>query len=103
MVRFDKVVKRFGDHTVLDGLDLSVGRSERVTLVGPSGSGKTTVLRLLMTLERVTDGVIHVDGQPYSHMPAGRAAPWPRRTRSTCPRPGGESAWSSSSSTSFRT
>ncbi|APU43279.1 ectoine/hydroxyectoine ABC transporter ATP-binding protein EhuA [Streptomyces sp. TN58] len=73
MVRFEGVVKRFGDHTVLDGLDLSVGRSERVTLVGPSGSGKTTVLRLLMALERVTEGVIHFDGRPYSHMPAGRA------------------------------
>ncbi|XIE82069.1 ectoine/hydroxyectoine ABC transporter ATP-binding protein EhuA [Streptomyces sp. SBR177] len=82
-VRFDRVTKRFGDHTVLDGLDLSVGRGERVTLIGPSGSGKTTILRLLMTLERVTEGVIHVDGEPFSHMPgpgadgsgAGRLVP----------------------------
>ncbi|MFI5763132.1 ectoine/hydroxyectoine ABC transporter ATP-binding protein EhuA [Streptomyces sp. NPDC051563] len=72
MVRFEGVVKRFGGHTVLDGLDLRVGRGERVTLIGPSGSGKTTILRLLMTLERVTEGAIHVDGQPFSHMPAGR-------------------------------
>ncbi|MFF5970153.1 ectoine/hydroxyectoine ABC transporter ATP-binding protein EhuA [Streptomyces sp. NPDC012769] len=70
-VRFDRVTKRYGDHTVLDGLDLTVGRGERVTLIGPSGSGKTTILRLLMTLERVTEGVIHVDGLPFSHMPAG--------------------------------
>jgi polar amino acid transport system ATP-binding protein len=69
MVCFEHVVKRFGDHTVLDGLDLSVPRGKRVTLVGPSGSGKTTILRLLMTLERVSEGVIHVDGRPYSHMP----------------------------------
>ncbi|MFJ5831551.1 ectoine/hydroxyectoine ABC transporter ATP-binding protein EhuA [Streptomyces sp. NPDC093089] len=68
-VRFERVTKRYGDHTVLDALDLEVGRGERVTLIGPSGSGKTTILRLLMTLERVTDGVIHVDGEPYSHMP----------------------------------
>ncbi|APU44807.1 ectoine/hydroxyectoine ABC transporter ATP-binding protein EhuA [Streptomyces sp. TN58] len=72
MVRFEGVVKRFGDHTVLDGLDLRVGRGERVTLIGPSGSGKTTILRLLMTLERVTEGTIHVDGKPFSHMPAAR-------------------------------
>ncbi|WP_137994945.1 ectoine/hydroxyectoine ABC transporter ATP-binding protein EhuA [Streptomyces vilmorinianum] len=71
MIRFDQVTKRFGDHTVLDGLDLTVAPGERVTLIGPSGSGKTTILRLLMTLERVTDGVIHVDGKPFSHMPAG--------------------------------
>ncbi|MEU8621635.1 ectoine/hydroxyectoine ABC transporter ATP-binding protein EhuA [Streptomyces sp. NPDC048623] len=68
-VRFDRVTKRYGDHTVLDGLDLTVGRGERVTLIGPSGSGKTTILRLLMTLERVTEGVIHVAGRPFSHMP----------------------------------
>ncbi|MFJ5707459.1 ectoine/hydroxyectoine ABC transporter ATP-binding protein EhuA [Streptomyces sp. NPDC093105] len=71
-VRFAGVTKRFGDHTVLDGLDLAVAAGERVTLIGPSGSGKTTILRLLMTLERVTDGVIHVDGEPFSHMPSGR-------------------------------
>lgn len=69
MVRFDKVVKRFGDHTVLDDLDMTVGRGERVTLIGPSGSGKTTILRLLMTLEKVTGGVIEVGGEPLSHMP----------------------------------
>ncbi|ALG84775.1 ectoine/hydroxyectoine ABC transporter ATP-binding protein EhuA [Gordonia phthalatica] len=67
MIRFDDVVKRFGDHTVLDHLDFSVQRGEKVTLIGPSGSGKTTILRLLMTLEKVTDGVIWVDGKPLSH------------------------------------
>ncbi|MER5203607.1 ectoine/hydroxyectoine ABC transporter ATP-binding protein EhuA [Streptomyces sp. NPDC002825] len=76
-VRFDRVTKRYGDRTVLDGLDLEVGQGERVTLIGPSGSGKTTILRLLMTLERVTDGVILVDGEPFSHMPGagGRLVP----------------------------
>nr|WP_234367594.1 MULTISPECIES: ectoine/hydroxyectoine ABC transporter ATP-binding protein EhuA [Streptomyces] len=69
LVRFDRVVKRFGDHTVLDRLDFAVQRGEHVTLIGPSGSGKTTILRLLMTLERVSDGVIWVDGRPLSHMP----------------------------------
>lgn len=70
--RFDQVVKRYGDHTVLE-----VRRGEGVTLIGPSGSGKTTVLRLLMTLERVTEGVVHVDGAPFSHMPGrvGRLVP----------------------------
>ncbi|NML51590.1 ectoine/hydroxyectoine ABC transporter ATP-binding protein EhuA [Streptomyces sp. R302] len=70
-VRFTRVTKRFGELTVLDGLDLAVSSGEKVTLIGPSGSGKTTILRLLMTLERVTDGVIHVDGEPFSHMQLG--------------------------------
>ncbi|MEU5715660.1 ectoine/hydroxyectoine ABC transporter ATP-binding protein EhuA [Streptomyces sp. NPDC020403] len=77
LVRFDKVVKRYGDHVVLDQLDFTVRRGEHVTLIGPSGSGKTTILRLLMTLEKVSDGVIWVDGSPLSHVrtPSGALKP----------------------------
>ena len=67
IIRFDDVVKKYGKNTVLDGMDFSVAPGERVTLIGPSGSGKTTILRLLMTLERVTDGVIWVGGEPLTH------------------------------------
>jgi polar amino acid transport system ATP-binding protein len=68
MVRFDKVTKRYGDLVVLDALDLDVAGSEKVSIIGPSGSGKTTVLRMLMTLERINEGVIYVDGRPLTHM-----------------------------------
>jgi polar amino acid transport system ATP-binding protein len=64
---FQDVVKRFGDHTVLDQLNFTVAKGERVTLIGPSGSGKTTILRLLMTLEELSDGYIFVDGEPLTH------------------------------------
>ena len=64
---FDDVVKKFGDTTVLQDLNFSVERGERVTLIGPSGSGKTTILRLVMTLEELTGGFIYVDGQPLTH------------------------------------
>jgi ectoine/hydroxyectoine ABC transporter ATP-binding protein len=70
-IRFEGVVKRFGDNVVLRELDFSVAPGERVTLIGPSGSGKTTILRLLMTLEKVNDGVIWVDGRSLSHMRRG--------------------------------
>ncbi|GAB3207167.1 ectoine/hydroxyectoine ABC transporter ATP-binding protein EhuA [Marinactinospora thermotolerans] len=68
LIRFDKVVKRFGRNVVLRELDFTVDAGERVTLIGPSGSGKTTILRLLMTLERVNGGVIWVNGDSLSHM-----------------------------------
>jgi polar amino acid transport system ATP-binding protein len=68
MVRFEHVTKRYGPLTVLDGLDLDVARNEKVAIIGPSGSGKTTVLRMLMTLERIDEGVIWVDGEPLTHM-----------------------------------
>lgn len=71
MVRFAQVSKRYGDLTVLDRLDLDVSANEMVTIIGPSGSGKTTVLRLLMTLEDISDGVIYVEGEPLTHMERG--------------------------------
>ena len=71
LIKFEKVLKRFGDLTVLNDLDFTVAPGERVTLVGPSGSGKTTILRLLMTLETLTGGYIWVDNQPLWHMYKG--------------------------------
>ncbi|MEQ9814974.1 MAG: ectoine/hydroxyectoine ABC transporter ATP-binding protein EhuA [Azospirillaceae bacterium] len=68
MVRFEKVTKRYGSLTVLDSLDLDVEANEIVSIIGPSGSGKTTVLRMLMTLEEIDEGVIWVAGEPLTHM-----------------------------------
>jgi polar amino acid transport system ATP-binding protein len=42
-----------------------------VTLIGPSGSGKTTILRLLMTLEKLNSGVIRIGDRPLWHMERG--------------------------------
>ena len=62
MVRFDKVSKRYGSLTVLDGLDLDIGRGEKVSIIGPSGSGKTTVLRSLNGLEMPDAGTVTFTG-----------------------------------------
>jgi len=67
IIKFDNVVKRFGDVTVLDSLNFEVQKGEKVTIIGPSGSGKSTVLRILMTLEAINEGVIHVAGKPLWH------------------------------------
>jgi len=67
IIVMDKVVKRFGDAVVLDHLDFQVAKGEKVTIIGPSGSGKSTVLRILMTLETIDDGMIHVAGKPLWH------------------------------------
>ena len=68
MVRFEQVTKQYGDLVVLDHLDLDIRPNEKVAIIGPSGSGKTTVLRMLMTLERIDGGLIEVDGEPLTHM-----------------------------------
>ena len=63
MVRAEKIVKRFGNLTVLNGVDLSVKRGEVVVVIGPSGSGKTTLLRCINHLEKIDDGRIYIDGE----------------------------------------
>jgi polar amino acid transport system ATP-binding protein len=62
-VEFVGVDKRFGDVSVLEGLDLRAAPGEKVAIIGRSGSGKTTILRLLMGLERPTAGKVLLNGQ----------------------------------------
>ena len=65
IVKFDEVTKQYGDLVVLDKLNLEIKKNEMVSIIGPSGSGKTTVLRVLMTLEKINSGVIPVS---YTHL-----------------------------------
>jgi polar amino acid transport system ATP-binding protein len=63
MVHAEKIVKRFGSLTVLNGVDLAVKRKQVVVIIGPSGSGKTTLLRCINHLEKIDDGRIYIEGQ----------------------------------------
>ncbi len=62
MIRVHRLVKNFGAHPVLRGVDLHVQPGEYLVLVGPNGAGKTTLLRLLATLARPTTGEVRVGG-----------------------------------------
>jgi phospholipid/cholesterol/gamma-HCH transport system ATP-binding protein len=57
--------KRFGQHEVLRGLDLSIAAGELFVLMGPSGSGKSVFLRHLIGLETPTEGGVEIDGQTF--------------------------------------
>jgi len=61
-VQFNKIVKKFNDNLVLNGVDVDIKDHEFVVIVGPSGCGKTTLLRMLAGLEEITGGDILIDG-----------------------------------------
>jgi ABC-type multidrug transport system ATPase subunit len=64
--------RRFGDHEVLRGIDLSLGPGERLALTGPNGSGKTTLLRCASGTLMPTAGHAKVCGDEAGSMPARR-------------------------------
>jgi len=70
------LTKRFGDRTVLNGLDLTVGRGEFVALLGRSGSGKSTLLRVLAGLDDAVDGHVEVTGTVSVAFQQPRLLPW---------------------------
>jgi len=61
-IRVRGLVKSFGDHVVLRGVDLDIREGECLALVGPNGAGKTTLLRILSTLSRPTGGEVRIAG-----------------------------------------
>ena len=62
MIRTSGLVKRYGDVTALDGLDLVVPKGTVLGLLGPNGAGKTTAVRILTTLLDADGGTAHVAG-----------------------------------------
>jgi ABC-2 type transport system ATP-binding protein len=67
--------KSFGDHVVLDGIDLDVARATIFALLGPNGAGKTTMVQILSTLIGADGGEVRVAGHDLAREPeAVRAA-----------------------------
>ncbi|MFF1808182.1 amino acid ABC transporter permease/ATP-binding protein [Streptomyces sp. NPDC058251] len=64
--------KAYGEHVVLDGLDMTVRTGEVVALLGPSGSGKSTLLRSINHLEETDSGAVLIGGRRIGYRADGR-------------------------------
>ena len=72
VVDLREIHKSFGDHEVLQGVDLNVSSGECVVIFGRSGSGKSTLLRCINLLEEPTSGTVEVGGVIYEAGPSNR-------------------------------
>ncbi len=68
-IRTEQLVRRFGDFTAVDGVDLTVGRGEIYGFLGPNGAGKSTTVRMLCTLMAPTSGTAAIAGFDVGSQP----------------------------------
>jgi len=66
--------------TILDGIDLAVGRGDSLAVLGPSGSGKSTLLALMAGLDRPSDGEVLLGGERIDRLSEDRLAILRRHT-----------------------
>ena len=62
LVELKDVIKRYGQHTVLNGVSLKVEKGEIIAIIGRSGSGKSTMLRCVNGLEPIQGGTVRFEG-----------------------------------------
>jgi len=75
MIETRGLYKSFGNHVVLDGIDLDVAEGTIFALLGPNGAGKTTAVHILSTLIHADSGEVRVAGHNLTREPAAvRAA-----------------------------
>ena len=70
-IRFENVSKSFGKTKVINNLNLSIEKGERLILLGPSGCGKSTILRMISGLESVSEGKLYLNGKLANDIDSG--------------------------------
>ena len=65
-LELDRIVQRYGSHTVVDGVSCHIATGSIACLLGPSGCGKTTLLRCIAGFEAIAEGEIRLEGTPVS-------------------------------------
>lgn len=68
MIKFENIVKKYNNKTVIDGFNLEIEAGQLVVFIGPSGCGKTTLLKMINRLLEPTSGTIYVNGKDISQV-----------------------------------
>ncbi len=69
-IHLDNIIKRYGDFTGVQQMDLKIADEEFLVLLGPSGCGKTTTMRMIAGLEDISEGQILIDGEAVNQIDA---------------------------------
>ena len=80
MIQGKNITKKFGELSVLQGVDISIAAGEVVSLVGPSGSGKSTLLHILGTLDRPDLGSVEIQGTEVTKLSRNELAAFRNRS-----------------------
>jgi polar amino acid transport system ATP-binding protein len=63
LIKVENLSKAYGDNVILKDVNMQIEKGEVIAIIGPSGCGKSTFIRTLNQLEKLTDGVIYLDGE----------------------------------------
>jgi len=74
MIAIDRLTKRFGANTAVDGLTLHVPPGELFAFLGPNGAGKTTTIKTMVGLLRPDDGTVRICGHDIVRDPVAAKA-----------------------------
>ncbi|MBT1176696.1 ABC transporter ATP-binding protein [Bifidobacterium callimiconis] len=69
MLELKDITKSFGDTHVLNGISLTIGDGQIMSILGPSGGGKTTLLNIILGISQPTSGQILYNGEDLTNVP----------------------------------
>ena len=85
MVHARGLVKRFGEFTAVDGIDVDVQRGEAFGFLGPNGAGKSSTMRMIGCVSPATDGTLQRARAATPHRRARASGPGSASCRSRTP------------------
>lgn len=68
MIEARGITKRYGRHTVLDNVSVTIPRGGITAVIGPNGAGKSTLLSIISRLMKPDDGTVSIDGSDINHI-----------------------------------